>query len=695
MDEDSTDRTAIERELAELRRRLDALETSHRPADPPVEDPCAGVRRSTEEALRESEARYRSVVEDQTELVVRWQPDGTRTFVNDSYCRFFGATREELLGTSFFPLIAKEDLEAVQARLEALGPEAPVSTAQHRVLLPDGESGGWQEWTDRAIFDAEGRLVELQSVGRDVTELKLAEERLRARLELQSLVAGLSASLLKAAAAEIDGEIGRALERIGEWLPADRVRLWWLDESGSRFEAAHSWSAPGLTRLPSGLDMDQVPWLTQRVLTGERVVFSRIGELPEEASADSELLARMGIRSLLMVSLAVAGSHRGSLTVATVRSERPWTDEQVVDLEVLGEILANALARSRAEATLSRALDEVRRLKDQLEAENVYLQEEIRLTHDFHEIVGESAGLKHCLGQVEQVAPTDTTVLVLGETGTGKELVARAIHEHSERQGRPLVKVNCAALPASLIESELFGHEKGAFTGALARKPGRFELADRGTLFLDEVGDLPLELQGKLLRVLQEGELERLGGTETLRVDVRIVAATNRDLERAVERGTFRADLFYRLDVFPIRLPPLRERQEDIPELAKHFVRKHSRRLGKPIESITGRTLDLLLAYPWPGNVRELENVIERGVVSCRGTTLDLEDPGTLTPGRRGGHALPSATALRDVERRHIRSVLERTRWVIEGKGGAAKVLGMAPSSLRSAMKRLGVRRPA
>jgi len=342
-------------------------------------------------------------------------------------------------------------------------------------------------------------------------------------------------------------------------------------------------------------------------------------------------------------------------------------------------------------AALQQALAEVERLKDRLQAENCYLQEEIRLNHNFGEIIGQGSCLHKVLHLVEQVAATGANVLILGETGTGKELIARAVHDLSPRKGRPLVKVNCAALPANLIESELFGHEKGAFTGALMRRVGRFELADGGTIFLDEVGDLPLELQAKLLRVLQEGELERLGSPHTIRVDARVLAATNRNLKEAVAKGEFREDLYYRLNVFPIILPPLRQRREDIPLLARHFVAKFAKRLGKPIASVPGRVMERLQAYPWPGNIRELENVIERAVILSPGTALQIDE--TLDTGAAGSH-IPSAVTLEEAERNHVRAVLEDTGWQIEGPGGAAQRLDVNPSTLRSRMRKLGIERP-
>lgn len=349
--------------------------------------------------------------------------------------------------------------------------------------------------------------------------------------------------------------------------------------------------------------------------------------------------------------------------------------------------------RKQAEKALHDALREVEQLKDRLQTENVYLQEEIKLEHNFDEIISTSKSFKKVLRNVEQVAVTDATVLILGETGTGKELIARALHTTSLRKERPLVKVNCAALPENLIESELFGHEKGAFTGAFARKQGRFELADRGTIFLDEIGDLPLDLQAKLLRVLQEGEFERVGGTQTIKIDVRVIAATNRNLEESTRSGAFREDLFYRLNVFPITLPPLRERPEDIPLLVNHFIKKYEGKLGKKISQVPQKVMKTLQAYHFPGNVREVENIIERAIILARDETLQLDESFELLE----SPAAPAENVgtLAEIERSHIVSVLQETNWRIEGTKGAALRLGINPNTLRSRMQKLGIKRSA
>jgi transcriptional regulator with PAS, ATPase and Fis domain len=377
---------------------------------------------------------------------------------------------------------------------------------------------------------------------------------------------------------------------------------------------------------------------------------------------------------------------------ATPPSRTDELDQVVMSINALQDRLNKDIARRKQhEEFLTKAYKEIDQLKNQLEAEAAYLQAEIKLEHNFESIVGNSAALKYVLYKVEQVAAEDTTVLVLGETGTGKELIARAVHNNSPRRVRPLVKVNCAALPADLIESELFGHEPGAFTGARNRQLGRFEVADGSTIFMDEIGELPLELQTKLLQVLEHGEFERLGSSRTIKVDVRVIAATNRDLDEEVRKGRFRADLFYRLNVFPITVPPLRQRAEDIPLLTRFFVEKASKRMGKSIEQISKRTERMLKNYSWPGNVRELENVIERAVINSSGSKLRLADD---LAGLTGGPTSTALKSLREIEKDHILRVLRRTDWRIDGAKGAAVILDLNPSTLRSRMRKLGINKP-
>jgi formate hydrogenlyase transcriptional activator len=389
-------------------------------------------------------------------------------------------------------------------------------------------------------------------------------------------------------------------------------------------------------------------------------------------------LIAAGFKTVCSVPLITRSRVLGTLNAASTR-ENAFSPH---DVDFLSQVAGQA-AIAIENAT---AYQEIAQLKDQLAEEKLYLEDEIRTEQNFGEIVGDSPAFKRVLDEVATVAPTDASVLILGETGTGKELIARAIHDLSTRRDRTFVKLNCAAIPTGLVESELFGHEKGAFTGAIAQKVGRFELANKGTLFLDEVGDIPLELQSKLLRALQEREFERLGGTRTIHVDVRLVAATNRDLARMMVERQFRTDLYYRLNVFPISVPPLRERASDIPKLVRYFTQKYARRLNKHIASISQETMEVLIRYAWPGNVRELENLIERAVILTRGSTLDIprsdiqsvaEMPGTLT--------------LEDAERDHIRRALEQSDWVVGGRDGAAVRLGMKRTTLQSKMKKLGI----
>ncbi len=359
-------------------------------------------------------------------------------------------------------------------------------------------------------------------------------------------------------------------------------------------------------------------------------------------------------------------------------------------LKRTSELIVASKEAERGRQDAENSLVEIQKLKILLEAERAYLQEEIKLEYNHETIIGQSNGLKYVLYKVEQIASSNTTVLVLGETGTGKELAARAIHSLSPRKKRALIKVNCAVLPANLIESELFGHEKGAFTGAQAKHLGRFEIADGATIFLDEIGELPLELQAKLLRVVQEGEFERLGGSRTIKVDARIIAATNRNLEEEVRAGRFREDLWYRLNVFPITMPPLRDRRDDIQLLVAFYIKKIGKRLGKSIEVIPEKTMRELQDYPWPGNIRELENVLERAIINSSGPKLHLVDQ--LKKSVKGLSS--SSNTLQAVEREYIIQVLKQTNWKISGKDSASEILDLDRSTLRARMRKLKIQRP-
>ena len=461
-----------------------------------------------------------------------------------------------------------------------------------------------------------------------------------------------------------------------------------------------------MTGLVRFVQSAQGPWFDIVYREGVEIDLAQLRQFPFERMAPAELIATgkpllitghnherfpersyiesVGILSCILCPLTVQGAPYGFLAIGSKR-RNAFSERDLAFAEQIGFHLSKAI-------TNFTAYEEIRSLKEQLEQENVYLRDEMKSSIDFKTLVGESPALQKALKAIEKVAPTDSTVLITGETGTGKELVAQAIHHLSPRKEKPLITVNCSALPPTLIESELFGHEKGAFTNATARKMGRFELANGGTIFLDEIGDLPLDLQAKFLRVLESQELQRVGGTQTITLNLRVLAATNVDVEQAVKKGLFRSDLYYRLNVFPVRIPPLRERRDDIPALARHFVKKYSERHRKTVTRIGSNTLKALASYDWPGNVRELEHVIERAVIVSQGPVLTIEE---LDQPAQDDRASTSPCTLADAERTHIIETLSQTNWVLAGTHGAAARLGMKRSTLQHRMKKLGIRRPS
>src|SRR5437016_6342094 len=503
---------------------------------------------------------------------------------------------------------------------------------------------------------------------------QLASERDRLRLLLEvnnALVSNLEPRALFSA-------IASCLRRV---VAHDYTSLAVYDRERNAFDMwAIEFAGKGLIKEHMFVPVEGSP--AGRAFTaGEPVQFVRADLAALDSDVGRMLLAE-GIQSMCSVPLTVHDRRLGTLSIGRLGGE-PFTD-------CAAELLASVASQVAFSVENALAFQEIAQLKDKLAAEKVYLEDEIRTEYNFEDIIGESSALKRVLRQVETVAPTDSAVLIRGETGTGKELIARAIHDLSGRRGRTFVKVNCAAIPTGLLESELFGHERGAFTGAIAQRIGRFELADGGTLFLDEVGDIPLELQPKLLRVLQGRGFERLGSTRTKRVDVRIVAATNRNLEEMVAAGTFRNDLYYRVNVFPITLPPLRERPEDIPPLVRYFVQTFARRMNKRIETIPADAMMALSSYAWPGNVRELENAIERAIILTNGPTLRVP-----MSEFRGRAVAPSGSAgtLQATEREAILRALLETNWVLGGPHGAAARLGLKRTTLQSRIQKLGIDR--
>lgn len=514
------------------------------------------------------------------------------------------------------------------------------------------------------------------------------DAEVKALLRFERLLAELSATFVNLPSEHVDQEIERWMGRIGTFLDMKVGTLAQLSEDQKRARFTHTWAAGGLETLPSRPAATRWPWTFDQIRQGNIVRFTNVEELPEEAQRDKQSFIEVACISNISIPLSVGGTIVGALSFSSRLPGEAWPDSFVERYRLLGDVFANALMRKRSDKALRKAFQEIKALKEQLEVENVYLRRQVRLFRNYEDIIGESQSIQQVLRHVEQVAQTDATVLIQGETGTGKELIADAIHRLSSRQERVMVKVNCAAIPDTLMESELFGREKGAFTGATAREIGRFESAHKGTILLDEVGELPFHLQSKLLRVLEDGKFQRLGSSKTVTVNVRVLAGTNKDLKQAVQEGAFRPDLYYRLNVFKITVPPLRDRKEDIPALIWWFVSRYAKSMGKRIETIPRRAMAAYQAYDWPGNVRELKHAVERSVILTEGTVLNAYVP--ESEGSRVGEPL----SIEELERKHISEVLETTGWRVRGRNGAAELLGMKPTTLESRMKKLRIRRP-
>jgi formate hydrogenlyase transcriptional activator len=576
----------------------------------------------------------------------------------------------------------------------------PLTTAQRRLgamgfgrLVPQRITAGELQFMKRVacqVAVAVDNALNLASSQAYQAQLSLERDRLRVLLDVNNvLVTSLELP-------ELFRGIVSTLQRV---IHHDYTSLALLEPATGLLKI-HALDFPGrqgLLKAEMSIPREASP--AGRAIAEVRTVVSRGAELEQYPSEVVRLLRAEGLQSICCIPLSNRGRTFGTLNLASRRTDV----FSPTDIELVQQVAAQiAIAVENA-----LAFKEIDALKDKLAEEKLYLEEEIRSAFNFEEIIGESAAIRRALAQVELVAPAGTTVLILGETGTGKEVIARAVHNLSPRKERTFVKVNCAAIPSGLLEAELFGHERGAFTGAISQKIGRFELADRGTLFLDEIGDIPLELQPKLLRVIQEQEFERLGSNRTQRVDVRVVAATNQDLARLVADREFRSDLYYRLNVFPIQIPPLRERREDVPLLVRYFVQNFSRRLNKGVEYVPAEAMDALVNYAWPGNIRELENLIERAVLLSPGKELrvpiaELKPSGVMTHGdvstdhflfSPSASSVPIAT-LEEAERQHILRALRQTEWRIAGPKGAAAVLGMKRTTLQARMRKLGIRRP-
>ncbi len=640
-------------ELQELTSRMMEVEETLRAI---LSGEVDGLVVSTEEGdrvftLSGADQPYRVMVETMNEGAVTLASDGTILFCNQRFADIVKRSLEKVMGSSIYPYISSTDLPLFEVLLE----QGLKGNSKVELALQTGDEISAPvllSISALAHTDTPGAVC---MVVTDLTEQKRNEEML-AEEKLTTQILHQAAEMF--VLCDHQGRIIRVSQ--------STHRLFGRSPIFQAFDEAFH------LLYPDGTPFVLLSAMSEKSLHAVEVTFKH-----EDKESFSFLLSAN--------ALTTDKGFIGIVVVMVDNTERKMMGEA---LQKAHDVLEQQVEERTVE--LQTALTEIKTMKDQLEAENIYFRQEHKMKHRFENIIGSSDGLKYVLYRAEQVAPMNTTVLILGETGTGKDLLAAAIHDMSPRKERPLITINCAALPANLIESELFGREKGAFTGADVRRMGRFEVANGSTICLDEIGELPLELQIKLLRVIQHNEFERLGSSHTVKVDVRIIATTNRDLEEEIRQGRFRQDLYYRLNVFPITVPPLRQRTEDIPLMVQAFLERYSRKLGKQITSIQKETMKALQDYPWPGNVRELESIIERAVILCPGPVLQLADKLEIS-----SHPLSSVVrTLEETERNQVLKILSETRWRIEGKDGAAAILGLHPSTLRARMHKLEIVRP-
>ncbi|MEN8808883.1 MAG: sigma 54-interacting transcriptional regulator [Desulfobacterales bacterium] len=636
--------------------------------------------------LRESEALFRAFMDNNPAAIYIKDKDDVHLYGNHLAAVAVGTKPEDLIGSTtrdFFPPELATRLIDLDQRIlnENIGRVTEI------YKITDKENIRWFRDLKFPINIRPGEKL-LGGIASDITDLKMAQDKLEELSQFDQMLTRLSVSFIDLPLEGLDRAINDALEQIGQFFGLDRCSFGHLTSDGKEVRITHVWNRKVLTGTRMSYPVTQYPWLLSPFVTGKALVWSRSEEVPDGSEAEIRFLEESGMQSFAGIPVKIAGKPTNCLGFSDTTHPRTWDHHIIGQFPLIADLFGNVIGRKQTDVKLQMAFREIDELKNRLEQENIYLREEIRLRHKHEEIVGKSEPILKMLNLAEQVAETDATVLLLGETGTGKELLANAIHRLSRRKDRTMITVNCAALPATLIESELFGREKGAYTGAMSRQIGRFEIADGSTLFLDEIGELPLELQAKLLRVLQEGQFERLGSPRTISVNVRIIASTNRDLTTATREGRFREDLYYRLNVFSITVPPLRERTRDLPLLIWSFIKKFEKSMGKTVHKIPPKSLDALKQYSWPGNIRELKNVVENAMIISQSKILKITPPVALTTD------VQKNLKLEDVEFNHIMEVLKKTSWRVSGKNGAAELLGLKPTTLESRMKKLGIKRP-